>query len=533
MAPEAVEADAPDAGGAAEEARREAAAVEAFQVGEARLRSGDATSASSCFMRAATALPGWPDAWLRLGVCFHHLRRYDEACAAMRHGLELSEWDDPPAVLTYVDALREGGHLSKVIDASARVPAGHPLSHFAHLLAGWAATARDGPGAAEAFFARALAAEPGNPLYAYLQSYAASGPLGAFPAGCRGLREPAAMDDDQLFVRLQRAQHHLDSPGLLVLNDKVSLHRLLSAHGACFWPAGFVLPAERGPALEAEAAVPASGAGYASSGHQAPCWVHKRRAGMGGLGVAVCTSAADVAAGDAEEESLLQEYVWPPVLLSAAGPSGPRHRFSLRVFLVLYLGGGGLAGYMAREGLALMAPRPWPPEEGDALSHEAHITNQSAAMLTTPDGSLTRDISGLKDEDLAGWPGGVEALWSQVESLAGGLLEASRGLLQKQVGEFRPLSGVLVPKLLGLDILLSAEGGEAQPARAWLVEVNRHPSLGEHYACARRVKRRVTLDAWLLLWGRGEGQEAGIPQEACAAAAPAWPEAYGCLRRVG
>jgi len=216
------------------------------------------------------------------------------------------------------------------------------------------------------------------------------------------------------------------------------------------------------------------------------------------------------------EESLLQAYVQPAVLLEG-------RRFSLRAFLVLYAGASadaGLVGYAAREALALLAPVPWAAAAG-AEDRGAHVTNQSAAQLAAPGQDLTRDVSSLSEAALEGWPGGLEALWAEVERVAGGLLAVARGTLLEPVGELQSGSlCALVPKVLGLDLLLSAEAA-GRPARAWLLEVNRHPSLGERYSCARRVKRHVLLDAWRLLWAPG-----------CEGGA-AWPGSCGCLRRVG
>merc|ERR1712157_525111 len=161
----------------------------------------------------------------------------------------------------------------------------------------------------------------------------------------------------------------------------------------------------------------------------------------------------------------------------------------------------------------------------DGLS--MHVTNQSAAQLAAPGEDLTRDIQELQNSAFVGWPGGIEALWVGVENVASGLLTATSKVLLEPVGEFRPESTVLVPKILGLDVLLSADA-EGQPARAWLLEVNRHPSLGEKYACARRVKRQVTLDAWKLLWHAGSSKGSHGSQVDTLL----WPNSHGCLHRI-
>jgi len=510
----------------------ERAAIAAFEAGEARLGSGDAKAALLCFMRAATALPGWPDAWQHLGVCFHRLQRFEQACAAMRHGLEVGRWEEPSAMLTYMDTLRELGRLGELEAVARRLSPDSNLAHFAALLAGGAAQARDGAKAAAPWFERALALQPANLLYTYLFAQAAVGEhWSAFCSNHLALPDAAEEDCDELFVHLQRAQHHLDAPTLRTLNDKVELHRLLV--GASFWPEGYILPHQR---AHAEAAESAAGGGTRGAAR----WVRKCRAGMGGLGVVAHATASDAVreamvarrsvdgkeCEEEEEESLLQTYVYPPVLLDG-------RKFSLRVFLVIYLGSpaGEPIGFMAQKGLALLAPRPWEWCAEDVGDAGMHLTNQSGSQTFHPDEELTRDIADLAELDLDGWPGGVEAIWASAEAIGDGLLSAARTVLQAPLVDFHPERAPLVPKILGLDLLLSAEAG-GHPARVWLLEVNRHPSLGERYACARRVKRSVIVDAWRLLWialgvdskdGCGCGGAPGMPS---------WPDACGCLRRV-
>jgi len=245
-----------------------------------------------------------------------------------------------------------------------RIPPDSPLAHFAALLAGWAAQAKDGASVAEPWFGKAAAAEPDNVLYAYLHAQAlAGGSISSF--------KPAisleTTENDQVFVQLHRAQLHLDPPNLRLLNDKVALHRLLAAvdppPAKPFWPRGFILPGDRTQAEAAETQdnMDAATGTVANSKASAPRWVLKHRASMGGLGVIVHSSVADItqerpetASEKAEEESLLQTYVYPPVLVEG-------RKFSLRTFLVIYFDpkGGEPVGYVAHKGLALLAPKLW------------------------------------------------------------------------------------------------------------------------------------------------------------------------------
>eukprot|EP00747_Dinoflagellata_sp_TGD_P113086 gnl/TRDRNA2_/TRDRNA2_171630_c0_seq5.p1 gnl/TRDRNA2_/TRDRNA2_171630_c0~~gnl/TRDRNA2_/TRDRNA2_171630_c0_seq5.p1 ORF type:complete len:406 (-),score=73.10 gnl/TRDRNA2_/TRDRNA2_171630_c0_seq5:361-1548(-) len=306
-------------------------ATKAFMAGQKFLGAGDAESALPCFMQAAAAAQSWPDAWLRLGMCLHHLRRYAQSCAAMRRGLDVGNWEDPPAVLTFMDALRDLGRLGEVEASARHVPEG-PFRHFAALLAGGATQAKAGASAAAGWFAIAAAAEPENILYAYLHAQAVNGGCPVLfepPSGCpvAALCRPSeaqenltaftlALECDELFVQLHRAQNHLDAPSLRQVNDKVELHRLLAASNAAFWPRGFVLPGERAVAEEAEASDDFRSCG----GEFAPRWVCKRRNAMGGLGVTVHVSVAAAASSSSttssadresekaqhQEESLLQ-----------------------------------------------------------------------------------------------------------------------------------------------------------------------------------------------------------------------------------
>merc|ERR1719201_1392549 len=100
-------------------------------------------------------MPGWPDAWMRVGMCLHHLRRYQEASGAMRHGLDVDRWEQPSFMLVYMDTLRELGRLREVVEVARRMQEG-PLIHFALLFAGGAMQAFAGKDEAKHFFERAV-----------------------------------------------------------------------------------------------------------------------------------------------------------------------------------------------------------------------------------------------------------------------------------------------------------------------------------------------------------------------------------------
>lgn len=546
----------------------EGKAVAAFQEAQAALQSGDAEAALTSFMRAATLLPGWPDAWAGLGMCLHRLRHYQHACAVMHRALELCGFDNPELVLTFMDSLRELGRADDIVKCLDRVPEG-PFAHFAALLVGGAVQARDGPAAAAPHYEAAMRAEPECLLYRYLAAQAVGGqglpPFCATAAAQLPGADGEEQEEERLLRQLHRAQHHLDAPSLWRLNDKVELHRLITANrgtgeGAppsSFWPPSFVLPGERAAAEEVELCLHSRAAKTTSaqaedgaSGPIAPRWVRKQPGGMGGLGVTVHATVADALSakslggtgggaaaksalglGDAadREEWLLQRYIEPPVLVRG-------RRFSLRLFLVLYLGHPLTepVAYLAREGLMLSAAKPYTADV--AADRCSHITNQSASQLLAPEEELTRAVGDVDASELLGWPCGWEGIWRSVEVATRGLMEACRAALTTAVGQYCPTKAALVPKVLGLDFILSAEAPD-QPAAAWLLEVNRHPSLGERYPCARKVKRTVVFDAWrLLLEATAAGQvgdrtlvDSGV---SAAADGPAWPQASGCLRRI-
>lgn len=145
-----------------------------------------------------------------------------------------------------------------------------------------------------------------------------------------------------------------DDPGLIRLDDKILLHRMLveSDEGRRgYWPRGYVLPDEMDRFLDHE-----SGRGDAD-------WILKERSGYGSNGNALATTE-DIASRPPSGRVLCQSLVEPPALLKAIARNG--RKFSLRVYVVYFPSGREPADaqvFVSNEGLVKLAISDYQQDE--------------------------------------------------------------------------------------------------------------------------------------------------------------------------
>ena len=271
-----------------------------------------------------------------------------------------------------------------------------------------------------------------------------------------------------------------DDPGLIRLDDKILLHRMLveSDEGRRgFWPRGYVLPDEMDGFLERES-------GRADAG-----WILKERSGYGSNGNAL-TTTEDVASRPPYGPLLCQSLVEPPALLNG-------RKFSLRVYVIYFPSGTrgresvGAQVFLSNEGLVKLAMSDYRQDE--TASDDQCMTNSGRDLSAEQ-----HDLRYLEDQFAEnGWD--YDAMWRSVEASARDVM----GMYLRQTTGYRtdhqanddgashayePIWSL--PKILGFDYMLD---GSNEP---FLLEVNRFPGLEPRSSVDEDVKRSVVYDAW-------------------------------------
>ena len=271
-----------------------------------------------------------------------------------------------------------------------------------------------------------------------------------------------------------------DDPGLVRLDDKILLHRMLvepEGGRRGFWPRGYVLPDEMDRFLERE------------SGRADADWILKERSGYGSNGNAL-TTTEDVASLPPSGPVLCQSLVEPPALLNG-------RKFSLRVYVVYFP--SGMRGresidaqvFLSNEGLVKLAMSDYRQDE--TASDDQCMTNSGRDLSAEQ-----HDLRYLEDQFAEnGWD--YDAMWRSVEASARDVM----GMYLRQTTGYRtdhqanddgashayePIWSL--PKILGFDYMLD---GSNEP---FLLEVNRFPGLEPRSSVDEDVKRSVVYDAW-------------------------------------
>lgn len=278
---------------------------------------------------------------------------------------------------------------------------------------------------------------------------------------------------------IQINQSPFDDPGLLRLDDKVLLHKLMDKYGEKsnkFWPKGMILSNQHQQEnVDMLKAYPAS-----------KKWIRKTRSGYGSHGNTLLTTdealqvthSREMQAG---EETLLQSVVDPPMLIHGK-------KFSVRIYVVYFSPGSRI--YISNEGLVKLAAKEL-SDEMEISKDRMYMTNSGReATMDQYDLKFLSQIFAQRDLDYS-------LFWSRIESAVAAVLncylsDRNDEAVNRNPDSITYLQRLRIPKILGLDFLLDSS------ANPWLLEVNRFPGLEPRDASDQRVKYKVVSDAWRL-----------------------------------
>jgi hypothetical protein len=271
----------------------------------------------------------------------------------------------------------------------------------------------------------------------------------------------------------------LDDPALILLDDKIHLHNLLSdsSNADKFWPTGRVLPFSK---LSSQT-LPDDGT-----------WICKKSAGYGSHGNIILSSSSipnlEQTPFRPNEDVLLQKMVEPPLLIDG-------RKFSLRVYAVYF--GANDSGvvpttdvYLSKEGLVKLAAVPFAVDGDDTYDLRQHMTNsgRDEKMRQEDFAFLRRELIERHGSSA------FDRLWNDLTRAASCVMNLFEQEAQKNKdlsAYRRGLAALGIPKILGFDFVVDAD------VRPWLVEVNRFPGLEPRNEEDRRVKQRIIHDAWV------------------------------------
>lgn len=314
-----------------------------------------------------------------------------------------------------------------------------------------------------------------------------------------GERTTTVLHAKDLFLELIRINTSpLDDPGLVHLDDKIKLHKLLTRTSPSeeknsslplYWPEGIVFP-EQSSVLKDR------------RGNDSELWISKSRAGYGSHGNQILTfenvrnqarnadQTIETTSNPETEPYLLQRMVDPLMLLEG-------YKFSLRIYVVVF---SSDEAYISSKGLVKLASTPLSPESGEnrnpIVDTKMHMTNSGRETMMRQE-----DLDFLwKQFDSRAQK---KDLWNQICKVATDTVldrypnrqETSNDSLpeSKQVWKTRREDWG-IPKILGLDLVV--QDGKTGKHKPWLVEVNRFPGLEPRDEDDRRIKYKVVKDAW-------------------------------------
>jgi hypothetical protein len=276
---------------------------------------------------------------------------------------------------------------------------------------------------------------------------------------------------DPLFSLLKLNLCPFDDPSLLLLDDKVHLHRTLSKYGSrtdSFWPSGMVLsPAST--AFEVNEIV--------SQRPAHSLYFVKERSGYGSHGNRILSGSQvdagfqDIMRSNDGTEKLLQTMVHPPLLLHG-------RKFSLRIYVIFF---STSEVYLSSSGLVKLASSAI--QSDDSLDPRVHVTNSGSGLDMEQ-----YDLDYLRSYlQTIGIP--FDIFWGKLECAIKVVVDSyqyERGIVEWE--SCRESLGI--PKILGFDFVVD------QYVQPWLVEVNRFPGLEPRDDSDRAVKTQVVHDAW-------------------------------------
>lgn len=294
--------------------------------------------------------------------------------------------------------------------------------------------------------------------------------LGLTTENDSGVTEP----EDALIALIKLNISPFDDPHLLLLDDKVHLHRVLSKYpneAECFWPPGTIISPRTTPSDIHKTINNSSGdklyfikdrSGYGSHGNRI----------VGGS--ELLSEHQELLPSANNCEKLLQAMVSPPLLIDG-------RKFSLRIYVVMF---SSQEVYLASCGIVKMAASEM-KISGHIVDPRMHVTNSGSALdMEQHDLNYLRSVLESQGHSYG-------AFWGKIE-------DAVRSVMHCYEAEREPLEwdssreSLGIPKILGFDFVMDKN---IQP---WLVEVNRFPGLEPRDDSDRMIKARVVHDAWSL-----------------------------------
>jgi hypothetical protein len=280
-------------------------------------------------------------------------------------------------------------------------------------------------------------------------------------------------DQDNFRDLIKINQCPFDDASLVLLDDKVNLHKLLMrdrSKTSSFWPEGVIAPNDIDNLRQL------------IENDTDSLWISKQRAGYGSHGNIILSAQEIPVLNVQEQECLIQRMVEPTLLLDS-------RKFSLRIYVVYF---SPDEVYLSSQGLVKLASEPLTdPQSRDS---RVHMTNSGREAAMTQ-----KDLVYLKAE-LGKQGFSYEDFWGDLRSATQQTIHAhtERRTAEKVStltwdARRREMS---IPKIMGFDFVV---GGDCKP---WLVEVNRFPGLEPRDESDRTVKHRVVQDAWICAGAR-------------------------------
>ena len=284
-------------------------------------------------------------------------------------------------------------------------------------------------------------------------------------------------------------QSPLDDPRLINLDDKIRLHKLMTAFNVSsdrpggYTPKGFILPDDL-DRLKKYSRI-----------HTCASWIIKERAGYGSHGnyVVPATSQVLELIQSKDEKVLCQRIVEPPLLMD-------HRKFSMRVYVVLVHrrrnDGDGENPfpdvYLCADGLAKLALSSYQEGVYDMENiDDAYMTNSGRGEENS---EAQFDFLQLRKEfERRDW--NYDEMWKGISDAVCHTMRLYRDAVKSEGP--RPRSSKSdpsphLPKILGFDFLLDDE------KRPWMIEVNRFCGLEPRTGKDEAVKRRLVEDVWRL-----------------------------------
>lgn len=288
----------------------------------------------------------------------------------------------------------------------------------------------------------------------------------------------------------------LDDPSLILLDDKVHLHQVLSRypqHTSKFWPRGMIV-------------VPASSSHDNhdfdndiidlddSEKGKNILYILKERSGYGSHGNRILSaseasslSSSSSSSWSQDEELLLQQMVDPPLFLNG-------RKFSLRIYVIYF---SPDEAYLSPDGLVKLASARMDTEVSSSSSIEGNMDPRLHMTNSGRDVAMEQHNLHYLQEFLEEKGESYNAFWNRTQTAIEEVLrcyEKERKGLHKQWDGRR--ERLRIPKIMGFDFVVDSN---LQP---WLVEVNRFPGLEPRDESDRGVKHQVVHDAWLCAGAR-------------------------------